>query len=107
MVGAVASEATEREGRWRLTVCVGASRPWLWYSHNGPYQSMMDRMDASNSCFPGSAVACQRPALLEHPDMDAHTKGLLLALSSSIFIGSSFIIKKKGLKKAAKTGICA
>ncbi|XP_050215628.1 probable magnesium transporter NIPA1 isoform X1 [Mercurialis annua] len=30
--------------------------------------------------------------------------GLILAISSSIFIGSSFIIKKKGLKKAGATG---
>nr|GLL47826.1 probable magnesium transporter NIPA2 [Ipomoea trifida]GMD85332.1 probable magnesium transporter NIPA2 [Ipomoea batatas] len=30
--------------------------------------------------------------------------GLILALSSSVFIGSSFIIKKKGLMKAAATG---
>ncbi|XP_019445413.1 PREDICTED: probable magnesium transporter NIPA1 [Lupinus angustifolius] len=30
--------------------------------------------------------------------------GLILALSSSIFIGSSFIIKKMGLKKAGNTG---
>lgn len=30
--------------------------------------------------------------------------GFVLAVSSSIFIGSSFIIKKKGLKKAATTG---
>lgn len=30
--------------------------------------------------------------------------GLCLALSSSIFIGSSFIIKKMGLKKAATNG---
>nr|GMD75810.1 probable magnesium transporter NIPA4 [Ipomoea batatas]GMD75812.1 probable magnesium transporter NIPA4 [Ipomoea batatas] len=27
-------------------------------------------------------------------------KGLVLAISSSFFIGSSFIVKKKGLKKA-------
>ncbi|KAK0607559.1 hypothetical protein LWI29_016732 [Acer saccharum] len=33
--------------------------------------------------------------------------GLVLALSSSIFIGSSFIIKKKGLKNAAATGASA
>ncbi|KAL6970973.1 hypothetical protein U1Q18_030652 [Sarracenia purpurea var. burkii] len=33
--------------------------------------------------------------------------GLVLALSSSIFIGSSFIVKKKGLKKAGATGIRA
>ncbi|WCJ33157.1 hypothetical protein M5689_014533 [Euphorbia peplus] len=31
-------------------------------------------------------------------------RGLVLAISSSIFIGSSFIIKKKGLKKAGVTG---
>ena len=30
--------------------------------------------------------------------------GLVLALSSSVFIGSSFIIKKKGLMKAGATG---
>ncbi|KAK9287939.1 hypothetical protein L1049_016384 [Liquidambar formosana] len=33
--------------------------------------------------------------------------GLVLALSSSIFIGSSFIVKKKGLNKARDTGIRA
>lgn len=31
-------------------------------------------------------------------------KGLILALSSSFFIGSSFIVKKKGLKKAGASG---
>ncbi|KAL6651709.1 hypothetical protein ACP70R_010634 [Stipagrostis hirtigluma subsp. patula] len=34
-------------------------------------------------------------------------KGLVLALSSSLFIGASFIIKKKGLKKAASSGVRA
>lgn len=34
-------------------------------------------------------------------------KGLILAMSSSIFIGSSFIIKKMGLKKAGSTGLRA
>ncbi|KAL0799536.1 hypothetical protein Bca101_054711 [Brassica carinata] len=33
--------------------------------------------------------------------------GLILAVSSSIFIGSSFIIKKKGLKKAGANGVRA
>ncbi|MCL7042595.1 hypothetical protein MKW94_009674 [Papaver nudicaule] len=33
--------------------------------------------------------------------------GLVLALSSSIFIGSSFIVKKKGLKKAGVNGVRA
>jgi hypothetical protein len=30
--------------------------------------------------------------------------GLLLAISSSLFIGSSFIIKKRGLRKAGASG---
>ncbi|KAJ4802212.1 magnesium transporter NIPA (DUF803) [Rhynchospora pubera] len=34
-------------------------------------------------------------------------KGLILALSSSIFIGASFIVKKKGLKKAGASGVRA
>ncbi|KAK6939778.1 Magnesium transporter NIPA [Dillenia turbinata] len=34
-------------------------------------------------------------------------KGLILALSSSIFIGASFIVKKKGLKKAGASGLRA
>ncbi|RZC68970.1 hypothetical protein C5167_032038 [Papaver somniferum] len=34
-------------------------------------------------------------------------KGLILALSSSFFIGASFIVKKKGLKKAAASGLRA
>uniref|UniRef100_A0A0D6QTR1 Probable magnesium transporter n=1 Tax=Araucaria cunninghamii TaxID=56994 RepID=A0A0D6QTR1_ARACU len=36
-----------------------------------------------------------------------NVKGLLLALSSSLFIGASFIVKKKGLKKAGSVGIRA
>lgn len=34
-------------------------------------------------------------------------KGLCLGLSSSFFIGVSFIVKKKGLKKAAASGVRA
>ncbi|KAJ6696817.1 hypothetical protein OIU85_003194 [Salix viminalis] len=34
-------------------------------------------------------------------------KGLVLALSSSLFIGASFIVKKKGLKKAGASGLRA
>lgn len=34
-------------------------------------------------------------------------KGLVLALSSSVFIGVSFIVKKKGLKRAAASGVRA
>ncbi|XP_010063768.2 probable magnesium transporter NIPA3 isoform X1 [Eucalyptus grandis] len=34
-------------------------------------------------------------------------KGLVMALSSSLFIGASFIVKKKGLKKAGASGVRA
>lgn len=34
-------------------------------------------------------------------------KGLVLAISSSVFIGASFIVKKKGLREAGRTGIRA
>ncbi|KAL3627864.1 hypothetical protein CASFOL_028279 [Castilleja foliolosa] len=34
-------------------------------------------------------------------------KGLVLGLSSSLFIGASFIVKKKGLKKAGASGVRA
>ncbi|XP_022969501.1 probable magnesium transporter NIPA6 isoform X1 [Cucurbita maxima] len=36
-----------------------------------------------------------------------NTKGLVLAMASSAFIGSSFILKKKGLKRAGATGVRA
>lgn len=39
--------------------------------------------------------------------MEDRQKGLILAVSSSIFIGGSFIIKKKALRKAGATGIRA
>eukprot|EP00270_Netrium_digitus_P002970 TRINITY_DN1336_c0_g1_i1.p1 TRINITY_DN1336_c0_g1~~TRINITY_DN1336_c0_g1_i1.p1 ORF type:complete len:356 (+),score=87.86 TRINITY_DN1336_c0_g1_i1:377-1444(+) len=39
--------------------------------------------------------------------MDDNQKGLFLAVSSSLFIGASFIIKKKGLRKAGSTGLRA
>lgn len=34
-----------------------------------------------------------------------NVNGLVLALSSSLFIGASFIIKKKGLKRAGASGV--
>lgn len=33
--------------------------------------------------------------------MSDNEKGLILAVASSLFIGTSFILKKKGLKRAA------
>jgi hypothetical protein len=44
------------------------------------------------------------------PDMVAsldNVRGLTLAMSSSAFIGSSFVIKKVGLKKAGDNGVRA
>ncbi len=35
------------------------------------------------------------------------TIGLVLAISSSIFIGSSFIVKKRGLRMAGSSGVRA
>ncbi|CAI7766116.1 unnamed protein product [Closterium sp. NIES-53] len=39
--------------------------------------------------------------------MDDRTKGLVLAVTSSVFIGSSFIVKKKALRMSAVSGIRA
>jgi hypothetical protein len=36
-----------------------------------------------------------------------NVKGLILAISSSLFIGASFIVKKKGLKKAGASNLRA
>lgn len=36
--------------------------------------------------------------------IDDNVHGVILAISSSIFIGSSFVIKKQGLKKAGENG---
>jgi magnesium transporter len=41
------------------------------------------------------------------PVSDDNVKGLCLAVSSSIFIGSSFIVKKKGLRAAGTQGLRA
>lgn len=51
------------------------------------------------------------PVLLKgEPDIEHlsdQSKGLLLALSSSIFIGSSYVVKKKGLRLAGSSGLRA
>jgi hypothetical protein len=47
---------------------------------------------------------------VQFPDQESlsdRNKGLVLAVSSSIFIGASFIVKKKGLRAAGATGIRA
>ncbi|MCD9560759.1 hypothetical protein HAX54_019550 [Datura stramonium] len=51
----------------------------------------------------------QQPANFGDPQRISsdNVKGLWLAISSSLFIGSSFIIKKKGLQKAGASGLRA
>ena len=44
------------------------------------------------------------PSPSKQAAMQDQQLGLLLAVSSSIFIGSSFIIKKRGLRKAGAAG---
>ncbi|XP_038877842.1 probable magnesium transporter NIPA4 [Benincasa hispida] len=51
-------------------------------------------------------MAAEPPSWHEGMSSD-NLKGLILALSSSFFIGGSFIVKKKGLKKAGASGIRA
>lgn len=54
---------------------------------------------------PPDAVAGVSLVAAAYRGMSAdNIKGLALALSSSAFIGASFIVKKKGLKKAAAAG---
>nr|GLL45614.1 probable magnesium transporter NIPA4 [Ipomoea trifida] len=61
-----------------------------------------------------ATAATATAAAVSHSWKDAYrgmssdnVKGLVLALSSSVFIGASFIVKKKGLKKAGASGIRA
>ncbi|XP_072149948.1 probable magnesium transporter NIPA4 isoform X2 [Setaria viridis] len=53
-----------------------------------------------------SAAGAGRGSWVEGMSAD-NIKGLVLALSSSFFIGASFIVKKKGLKKAGASGVRA
>lgn len=57
----------------------------------------MEVMDANASLSSAALAASNQD----------QTRGLLLAISSSIFIGSSFIIKKKGLRLASASGLRA
>lgn len=45
--------------------------------------------------------------LSDQETLSDRNKGLVLAVSSSIFIGASFIVKKKGLRAAGATGVRA
>lgn len=58
-------------------------------------------MAASNGDFPVTTSDSYKGMSSDN------VKGLTLALSSSLFIGASFIVKKKGLKKAGASGIRA
>lgn len=59
---------------------------------------MAQRLVAGTSAHAAAAAAAA---------MSDQTVGLLLALSSSLFIGASFVIKKRGLRRAGSTGLRA
>jgi hypothetical protein len=59
----------------------------------------MDRMKMAESSGGSSLI----PVAISSDNIN----GLVLALSSSLFIGASFIIKKKGLKRAGVSGVRA
>lgn len=56
-------------------------------------------IEAANSMASGVVVKLEASASISD-----NLIGLILAIASSAFIGSSFIIKKKGLKRAAASG---
>lgn len=60
-------------------------------------------------CGSGYMGSSQQPTSFGDPQeiSSDNVKGLCLAISSSLFIGSSFIIKKKGLQKAGASGVRA
>ncbi|KAJ3681474.1 hypothetical protein LUZ60_015963 [Juncus effusus] len=66
-------------------------------------------MDNTVSTSAGDVVSSRMARWVEsYTGMSSdNIKGLILALSSSIFIGASFIVKKKGLKKAGASGVRA
>ena len=66
------------------------------------------RFDKSLCFLPMAAAVGGSEESLSYKGMSSdNIKGLVLALSSSIFIGGSFIVKKKGLKKAGASGVRA
>ncbi|KAL5994657.1 hypothetical protein ACLOJK_024710 [Asimina triloba] len=55
----------------------------------------------SSDAYASSLPKREKGTRREEREMDDNLKGFLLALLSSGFIGASFIIKKKGLRRAA------
>ncbi|CAK8530155.1 unnamed protein product [Lathyrus sativus] len=62
---------------------------------------------ATSSSSSSSASALSTSSSWREGMSSDNIKGLVLALSSSFFIGASFIVKKKGLKKAGASGVRA
>ena len=91
-------------GGKRLALALGALGRLLLdkAGHSDQYWDFASDSSARASSLPGSSVSLQSAAWLSD-----QTKGLALAISSSIFIGSSYIIKKKGLRLAAVSGLRA
>ncbi|KAF5203674.1 Magnesium transporter nipa2 [Thalictrum thalictroides] len=65
-------------------------------------------MESSSSSSSSLAIAMKFPDVINGFGLsDSHSdnlKGILLAVIASFFIGSSFIVKKKGLKRAGSSG---
>jgi len=62
---------------------------------------------AAHGSFGRAFPAQRQTSLREQVPMEDNQKGLALAISSSLFIGASFIVKKKGLRKASASGLRA
>jgi hypothetical protein len=54
-----------------------------------------------------AAAAAAGDAIIDESRASDATVGLALAVSSSLFIGASFIVKKKGLRLAGASGLRA
>lgn len=99
------SEKGRADSRWDLnSVARKGENRWCgqWNGRREDWRGEDWRRDMA----PGIAPAGSWAEAYRGMSAD-NVKGLVLALSSSFFIGASFIIKKKGLKKAGASGVRA
>ncbi|XP_052881292.1 probable magnesium transporter NIPA3 isoform X5 [Gossypium arboreum] len=73
------------------------------------FLSKLTPRQPSQDSFPNSPLVKSMAAVRRWSEgmSSDNIKGLVLAISSSLFIGASFIVKKKGLKKAGASGVRA
>eukprot|EP00066_Takifugu_rubripes_P008033 XP_003973943.2 PREDICTED: magnesium transporter NIPA2 isoform X1 [Takifugu rubripes] len=93
-----------------------ANLPASYYGFQAHNVTCVDGAWAGHNCtIPGQQLYCQLVNVTEHYNTSTITMGqdrgkydfyvgLALAVSSSIFIGGSFILKKKGLLRLARKG---